>query len=152
MRKLIMLPVIALFIICSPLSLVYAENPLTPDKLAGAKIISAEECKKLLAGKAKVFDVRNELEYSEGHVPGAVGLPYKEKSEKSVNFDPGVDKLDLSKLPGDKNTPIIFYCNGERCWKSYKSSVAAMKAGYKNVHWFRGGIPEWTAKGFPIEK
>jgi rhodanese-related sulfurtransferase len=46
---------------------------------------------------------------------------------------------------------MIFYCNGAECWKSYKSSVVAVKAGYKNVYWLRDGIPEWKAKGLPVE-
>lgn len=149
MRKTIIFTLIALFFISAS---VYAENPIVPDGLSGAKVINADECKKLISGNGKVFDVRNELEYGEGHLPGAVMLPYKEKSDKAANFDSSVDKFDTSKLPSDKSTPVVFYCNGDRCWKSYKSSVAAIKAGHKNVNWFRGGIPEWKEKGYPIEK
>jgi rhodanese-related sulfurtransferase len=145
MYKILIVTIITLFAMSGTL---YA---VVPDSLSGAKVINSEECKKLM-GNAKVFDVRNELEYGEGHLPGAVLLPYKEKSEKAVNFDASADKFDLSKLPSDKSTPIIFYCNGDRCWKSYKFSVAAIKAGYKNVNWFRAGIPEWKEKGYPIEK
>ena len=71
------------------------------------------------------------LNMGEGHLPGAIMLPYKEKSDKAANFDSSVDKFDTSKLPSDKSTPVVFYCNGDRCWKSYKSSVAAIKAGHK---------------------
>lgn len=149
MRKIIFSTLVAFFAMSASL---YAENPIVPEGLSGAKVVNADECKKLISGNAKVFDVRNELEYGEGHIPGAVSLPYKEKSDKSVNFDVAADKFDISKLPSDKSTPIIFYCNGDRCWKSYKSSVAAIKAGHKNVNWFRGGIPEWKEKGYPVEK
>ena len=41
------------------------------------------------------------------------------------------DELDLNQFPTDKNAPIIVYCNGPRCWKSYKASVLLIKAGYK---------------------
>ena len=143
---------IAFFILIFHYSIVKAENPATPEKLVGGKIITILEVKKLLSKNAKVFDVRNELEYSEGHIPGAINIPYKEKSEKVINFDPGIDRFDLNKLPKEKNTPIIFYCNGEKCWKSYKSSVTALKTGYNNIHWFRKGMPEWILKGFPVEK
>ncbi len=149
MYKIVMFTMIAFFTMSSAL---YAENPIVPDGLSGAKVINAEECKKLMNSNGKVFDVRNELEYGEGHLPGAIMLPYKEKSDKAANFDASVDKFDISKLPSDKSTPVIFYCNGDRCWKSYKSSVAAIKAGHKNVNWFRGGLPEWKEKGYPIEK
>ena len=62
---------------------------------------------------------------------GAVSVPYDEKSEHVVDFDAKKDELDLSKFPADKNAPIIVYCNGPRCWKSYKASVLLIKAGYK---------------------
>ena len=26
-------------------------------------------------------------------------------------------------------------------------TIAALRAGYKNVNWFRGGLPEWRAAG-----
>ena len=83
MRKTIIFTLIALFFISAS---VYAENPIVPDGLSGAKVINADECKKLISGNGKVFDVRNELEYGEGHLPGAVMLPYKEKSDKAANF------------------------------------------------------------------
>ncbi len=149
MYKILIVTLIAFFAMSNTL---YAENPVVPDGLSGAKVINADECKKLMNSNGKVFDVRNELEYGEGHLPGAVMLPYKEKSDKAANFDASVDKFDIGKLPSDKSAPVIFYCNGDRCWKSYKSSVVAIKAGHKNVNWFRGGFPEWKEKGYPVEK
>jgi rhodanese-related sulfurtransferase len=61
-----------------------------------------------------------------------------------------LDSFDVAKA-GDKNAPMIFACNGAECWKSYKSCVAAIKAGYKQVYWFRGGFPEWVARGYPTD-
>ncbi len=46
---------------------------------------------------------------------------------------------------------LIFACNGAECWKSFKASHAALKAGYKRVHWFRGGFPAWRAAGLKTE-
>ena len=46
---------------------------------------------------------------------------------------------------------MIFACNGAECWKSYKSCVAARAQGFTQVYWFRGGFPEWVAKGYPVE-
>ena len=84
-------------------------------------------------------------------VKGAKSVTYKEKSAKAVNFDASQDSFDLSKLPSDKNAPIVFYCNAGECWKSYKASIAATKAGYKKISWFRGGMPEWKSKKLPTE-
>lgn len=123
----------------------------TPTSLPGAKIISAAEAKALIAKGTPVYDVRGEEEYKTAHVPGAILVSYKEGSAKEVGFDPADDQFALNKLPKDKNAPFMMYCDGTICWKSYKSAVMAIQAGWKNVYWFRGGFPEWKEAGLPIE-
>jgi rhodanese-related sulfurtransferase len=123
----------------------------TPTSLPGAKIISAAEAKALIEKGVPVYDVREGEEYEKAHVPGAISLPYKEASAKEVGFDPVDDQFALNKLPKDKNAPLVMYCDGTICWKSYKSTVMAIQAGWKNVYWYRGGFPEWKEKGLPIE-
>ena len=123
----------------------------TPTSLQGAEVISAAKAKSLMDSGAKMFDTRVANEYAEGHIKGAINVPYKEKSAKAVDFDASQDSFDVSKLPADKQTAVITQCNGPECWKSYKGAVAAIKAGYKKVYWFRGGFPEWKASGLPVE-
>lgn len=123
----------------------------TPASLAGAKSVSAEEVKKMLDAGVPVVDTRVAAEYAEKTIKGAKSVPYKEKSAKAPDFDTAQDQFDLSKLPADKNAPVVFFCNAGECWKSYKASVVAMKAGYAKVHWFRGGMPEWAGKGLPTQ-
>ncbi|MBS4099424.1 MAG: rhodanese-like domain-containing protein [Sulfuricella sp.] len=123
----------------------------TPATLKGAEVVDAAKAKALMDGGAKMIDTRVANEYAEAHIKGATNVPYKEKSAKSADFDAGQDNFDVAKLPADKNAAIITQCNGAECWKSYKGAVAAIKAGYKKVYWFRGGFPEWKAKGFPTE-
>lgn len=123
----------------------------TPPALDGATIVSSDQVKKMLDAGTPVIDARVANEYVEGHIKGAKNVPYKEKSAKATNFDASQDNFDLTKLPADKNAALVFYCNAGECWKSYKASIAALKAGYKKVFWFRAGFPEWKAKGFPIE-
>ena len=123
----------------------------TPDSLKGATLVDAVKAKSLSDSGVMVIDSRVANEYAESHIKGAISVPYKEKSAKSADFDASQDSFDLSKLPADKNTAMIIYCNGAECWKSYKASTAAIKAGYKTVYWFRLGIPQWKAKGYPTE-
>lgn len=123
----------------------------TPDSLKGATLVDAVKAKSLFDAGVKVIDARVANEYAEAHIKGAISVPYKEKSAKAVDFDASQDSIDLSKLPADKNTAMLFYCNGAECWKGYKASTAAIKAGYKTVYWFRLGLPEWKAKGYPTE-
>lgn len=123
----------------------------TPDTLDGATVVGAEQVKKMLDAGTPVIDARVANEYVEGHIKGAKNVPYKEKSAKAKNFDAAQDSFDVAKLPADKSGALVFYCNAGECWKSYKAAVVSMKNGYKKVFWFRGGFPEWKAKGYPIE-
>lgn len=122
-----------------------------PATLAGVTVVTAEQAKKSADAGALIIDTRVANEYVESRIKGARSVPYKEKSPKAVNFDPKEDRFDLTKLPPDKNATLIFYCNGAECWKSYKASKVAVDAGYQRVQWLRGGIPEWKAKGLPVE-
>jgi ABC-type phosphate/phosphonate transport system substrate-binding protein/rhodanese-related sulfurtransferase len=123
----------------------------TPNAIDGVKRVSAEEAAELAKNGVPLFDTRVEPEYMERHIKGAINVPYLEKSAKDAAFDAAQDRFDLAKLPSDKNAPLIFACNGPECWKSYKASVAATRAGYKQIYWLRGGFPEWREKNFPTE-
>lgn len=122
----------------------------TPRALPGATVVDATTAAKLVADGALYIDVRTEAEFQRAHVGGARLVPYVEKSPKDTDYDAALDSFDLSKLPPAKDTPLVFACNGAECWKSYKASKAAVKAGYTQVHWFRGGLPEWRAGQRPL--
>ena len=121
----------------------------TPRQLPGATVVVADEVDALVKKGATLYDTRTAEEYSQRHIQGAKFVPYVEKSHKEVGFDASKDQFDLGKLVQDKNAPVIFACNGAECWKSYKASQAAIRAGYKQVYWFRGGFPEWSLAGLP---
>ncbi len=123
----------------------------TPRSLEGVTLVTAEQAAEMMQKGIPLYDTRIEEEHREGYIKGAKWLPYGEKSGKEVGFDAAKDHFDVNRL-GDKNAPVVFSCNGPECWKSYKSCVAALKAGYKRVYWFRGGFPEWVAKGYAVEK
>lgn len=123
----------------------------TPTSLAGVKVVSADEVKKMLDAGVPVIDTRVAAEYADKSIKGARSIPYREKSAKDVSFDVSVDQFDVSKLPADKAAPIVFFCNAGECWKSYKAAIWAQKAGHTKINWFRGGMPEWTAKGLPTQ-
>jgi len=122
-----------------------------PESLAGTKLVSAEAVVAAQAAGTPVIDTRVASEYAEGHIKGAISVPYREKSAKAVDFDASQDSFNLAKLPADKAAALVMYCNGPDCWKSYKASVGAIKAGYTKIEWYRGGFPDWKAKGLPIE-
>lgn len=151
MRLFKLLLLLASCVVCA-VSAQAEEEPLTPTTLKGGKIIGAAEAKALIdQGKAAIFDMRRAMNFEKGHLKGAVSLPYDQKSAKAENFDPALDKFDLTRLPATKSTPLIFYSDGPTGWKSYKAAVIAIRNGYTNVNWFRGGSAEWSEKGYSLE-
>lgn len=123
----------------------------TPRSLPGATVVDAPAVAQLLERGARYIDTRTDTEFKAGHVQGAKLVPYVEKSAKDADFDAAHDQFDLAQLGTDRNVPLIFACNGAECWKSFKASHAAVKAGYTQVHWFRGGFPAWRAAGLQTQ-
>jgi rhodanese-related sulfurtransferase len=119
----------------------------TPTAIPGGTFVSAQDAKAQFDKGAKFVDARVAAEYAEKHIKGAVNVPYKETHPKVSKVD-AADTFDVSKVPPG---PVVFYCNGSPCWKAYKAAAAAIKAGHKQVYWFRDGIPAWDAKSFPSE-
>ncbi len=123
----------------------------TPRALPGATVVDAPAVVQLLQQGARFIDTRTEAEFKAGRVAGAQLVPYHEKSAKDADFNAALDQFALEQAVPDRNTPLVFACNGAECWKSFKASQAALKAGYTKVHWFRGGFPEWRSAGMKTE-
>ena len=123
----------------------------SPEVLPGANVVTAEQVKKLMGQSVPLFDVRPAAQYREAHIPGAVNLTYVMNSPKEVDYDDSVDGFDVSKLPKDKNAPMIFQCNGAECWYSYKAARYMVKRGYTKIYWFRTGLPAWKAAGYAVQ-
>lgn len=123
----------------------------TPEVLPGATIVTAHQVRDLMTKGVPLYDVRPPSHYRQGHIPKAINVPYELNSPKEPDADLSVDRIDLTKLPKDKNTPLIVQCNGAECWYSYKAAAYLIKQGYTRVHWFRTGLPAWKEAGFPIE-
>jgi rhodanese-related sulfurtransferase len=49
----------------------------------------------------------------------------------------------------EKSAPVVFYCVGSQSWHSVNAAMRAVRAGYTNVMWYRGGIQAWQAAGLP---
>jgi rhodanese-related sulfurtransferase len=119
-----------------------ARADVKTDVPKGVTVIDAEQLKKWIDQNKKMLlvDARIAPEYKEAHIPTAISVPYPVMEQHRKEF------------PKDTNYLIVFYCNGwPTCKKSHDACVTAVKWGYKNVHWFRAGIPVWQARGYPIE-
>ena len=81
-----------------------------------------------------ILDTREQDEFDEGHIPGAILIPYTEIENKAEEMLPDKDKL------------ILVYCRSGRRSKIAAESLA--KLGYTNVKEF-GGIIDWP---YEVEK
>ncbi|MBI9073341.1 MAG: rhodanese-like domain-containing protein [Melioribacteraceae bacterium] len=91
-------------------------------------------------GKAKLIDARDEWDYNDGHIQGAINLPA---------YDFEINNPNLSDL--DRNSLIVIYCGDEECDLSKKLASGLMDIGFKNVYIYVGGWFEWLESGYPIE-
>jgi rhodanese-related sulfurtransferase len=122
----------------------------TPTDLPGGRIVTLQEARDLVDGGARIIDVRSAINYGRGHIPGAVVAPYKGSSAKQVDFDPSLDRFPMGKLPEEKDAVVLIYSHGDTGWKSYKTAVTAIRAGYTRVNWFRDGFSVWVEAGLPV--
>ena len=98
--------------------------------------ITAEEAKKIMDSGEEhiILDTREQDEFDEGHIPGAILIPYTEIENKAEKMLPDKDKL------------ILVYCRSGRRSKIAAESLA--KLGYTNIKEF-GGIIDWP---YEVEK
>lgn len=96
-------------------------------------LVSYDELQEKLNNKANivVLDVRTKEEFANGHIPGALLLPYDEIEQNAT------------KLLPEKDKEIIVYCRSGRRSAIAKDSLEAL--GYAAVKDF-GGMNRWQGK------
>lgn len=87
---------------------------------------------------AILMDVREDLEWQNGH------------AAEAVHLGKGVLERDLEKSVPDPGTEIIMYCGGG--FRSILTADAAQKMGYQNVSSLAGGYKGLVAAGWPMRK
>ena len=92
--------------------------------------ITAQEAKEIMDTQEGyvILDARTQEEYDQGHIPGAVLIPYDEVLQKAET------------ILTDKNQLILVYCRSGR--RSKLASQDLEKLGYTNIREF-GGIIDW---------
>lgn len=106
------------------------------DRDALDAVDSEELLRRLESGDTIVLDVRPEVEYRHGHIPGALSLPVEELEEQ------------LAALPRDRE--IVAYCRGPYCVFADEAVSVLRRHGFDAVR-LRDGLPEWRAAGFEVE-
>ena len=118
-----------------------ASEYVSPEEIPGAVIIDAEQLIELVVKHpdAVVIDSGVAVDRTDGYIEGSVHL-----------VDTHTDCDSLARLIPTPATPVVFYCNGERCDRSAHAVAIAVACGYRQVYWFRGGTEEWRTKEYPL--
>ncbi len=119
-----------------------ADVPVIPESRepieAGLDVV-----RRLYAAKAALFlDARSPEEFAQGHIAGAVNLPFDD-----VFRDP-----DLAAKIDDRGRPVVTYCDGGDCDLSRNLAFSIIDAGRRRVLVFDGGLPAWEQAGLPVAK
>lgn len=85
-----------------------------------------------------LIDVRPIEDFKQGHIPGAVNMPYE-----------NIDEY-LSALDEHKNKPIIIYCQSGRKAKLTIKMLQALD--FPDVMHLEGDMLGWNASHMPIER
>lgn len=85
-----------------------------------------------------ILDVRTPQEYADGHVPGAINIPY--------------DKVEaqLERLGTDHNRELLVYCRS-----GHRAKIAAEtlhQHGFSNISFLEGNMPLWIKNGLPVAR
>ena len=88
--------------------------------------------------KFVLVDVREESEWAQGHLPGAIHL------------GKGILERDLEQMVPDLNREIIMYCGGG--YRSVLTAQVAQKMGYRNVYSLMGGYKGLVQAKWPMKQ
>jgi len=113
---------------------------LVNEAKARVKETNVADVKRRVDGGEKfiLVDVREDNEWAQGHVPGA------------VHMGRGIIERDIEARVPDTGTKLVLYCGG-----GFRSALVAenlQKMGYTNVESMDGGWKGWVSSGLPTAK
>lgn len=96
--------------------------------------VTAEEAKTKIDGGSQLVDLRTEVEFEAGHIPGARHIPVADVQRESASLS--------------KDEPVVLYCRtGNR-----SGPVAdAFAASGWDAHSIQGGVVAWDQAGLGLD-
>jgi len=100
---------------------------------------------------AVLVDTREEWEYEESHIPGAVRVDWRELvDEESRGVRPEAELRALLEERGvTPDRRAVLYCNTAR--RISHTYVVLRHLGYPDVAFYEGSLTEWEAEGGTVE-
>lgn len=94
-----------------------------------------------VSGNAVFLDSREEKKYVEGHIEGAVNIPYEDG-----------ENIIEEQLPFPNAATVVVYCDGNECQSSVLLAKVLANLGFEDIRVFFGGWAEWLAAGLPMRE
>src|SRR5262245_57030752 len=88
-------------------------------------------------GDPIVVDVREQDEWDEGHIPGAVHIPRGHLESR------------IERAAPDSARPVLLYCSAGN--RSAFAAKTLAELGYEDVVSLAGGFTDWKRNGFPVQ-
>jgi sulfur-carrier protein adenylyltransferase/sulfurtransferase len=102
-----------------------------------SEIDAAHARERIESGEPVVVDVREQDEWDEGHVPGAVHVPRGHLESR------------IERLAPDTSRPVVVYCSAGN--RSAFAAKTLTDLGYEDVVSLAGGFTDWKRNGFPVQ-
>ncbi len=105
----------------------YAEAEVSPKQAAEMQA----------AKKAIIVDVREDSEWQEQHIPGALHIPLSQLDSR------------MAELKGNKDSALIMQCRSGK--RSAKAQAVLKAAGFSDVYNLEGGLMAWQEQGLAVQ-
>jgi rhodanese-related sulfurtransferase len=103
--------------------------------------ISVSEARQMAEkGEAIIIDVRQQLYYEEGHIPGAL----------LMSLDNLEELVRSGRAPVATSDMLILYCDCPEEESSLMAASILEHYGFSRIYVMRGGWQAWKDSGFPI--
>jgi hydroxyacylglutathione hydrolase len=99
--------------------------------------MTADELLEAMTARAApvMLDVRSPEEFAQGHLPGAINIPFQRVSS------------GISELPADRAELLVVYCgHGPRAWIAGR---ALRRLGFTDIRYLKGHMAGWRRAGLP---
>lgn len=120
----------AVLVVTLALAACSASSSSSPDGAQGVAQgggrVEGAEARRLVAGGALLLDVRSPEEFAEGHIEGAVNVPFDEVTARLAELGPS-------------SRPVVAYCHSGR--RSAIAATALRGRGY--TVWDLGPMTAW---------
>ena len=87
---------------------------------------------------AVVVDIRDSKDYKQGHIAGAINIPY-------ANMDSRINELEAH-----KDKPVVLVCKMGQHAGAVGRKLRAQ--GFEDVRRLSGGMAEWNGASLPVVK